>query len=85
MPLTIFLQSREEAMMPQKIGGGCSSQEYDSPTCDSVKIGGIVTDKLVSLFHIPSKSHTVRLDKIQFSRGKIRASDKLIKYGVLPA
>ena len=49
------LQLRKEAAMPRKINRDCSSQGYVSSTCDSVEIGGVVADKLVSLFHIPSK------------------------------
>ena len=53
-------QSRKEALMPHQIGLGCSSWEYNSSTCDGVKIGGVVAKKLASLFHNPSKNHTVR-------------------------
>ena len=66
--------------MPQKIGGGCSSQGCDSSTRDGVEIGGVVADKLVSLFQILLKSHTVRLNKKTFSHGKSLGSDKPYKY-----
>ena len=62
--------------MPQKIGGGCFSQEYGSSTHDDVKIGVVVAKKLALLFHIPSRIHTVVLNKKLFSHGKILGSDK---------
>ena len=68
--------SRKGAAMRQQIGGGCYSQEYDSSTCDGVKIGGVVVEKFASLFHILSKIHTVSLVKIPFSRGKSCGSDE---------
>ena len=49
--------------MLQKIGGGCSSQGYDSSTRDGVKIGVVVVNKLASLFYIQSKIHTVHLNQ----------------------
>ena len=49
--------------MPQLIGGGSFSRGYHSSTCNGVKIGGIIAKKLAFLFHIQSKSHTVRLNE----------------------
>ena len=43
--LRFRLQLREEAVMPQKIGGGCSSRKYYSSTCNGVEIGGVVAKK----------------------------------------
>ena len=71
--------------MLQQIDGGCSSLEYDLSTRDVVEVGGVVAEKLALLFHIQSKIHIVCLDKIPFSRDKSCGSDKLSKYGVLPA
>ena len=85
MPLAIFSQSCKEAAMPQKIGRLCSSLEYILSTCNGVKLGGIIAKKLASLFHIPSKIHTVCLDKIPFSCGKICGYDKLKIFVILPA
>ena len=45
--------------MTQKIGGECFSREYDSSTRNIVKIGGVIAEKLASLFHIRSKSDAV--------------------------
>ena len=42
--------------MPQQIGAGYSSQEYNLSTCDGVKIGGVVAKKLALLFHILPKT-----------------------------
>ena len=47
------LQSCEEAAMPQPIGRGYCSQEYDSSNCGGIKIGGVIAKKLTLLFHIP--------------------------------
>ena len=55
--------------MPQKSGGGCYLQLYYLPTREDIEIGGIVAGKLVSLFHIPSRSHTVHLNKKSLSSG----------------
>ena len=62
------LQLREEAAMPQQIGGGCFSRGYDSSTCDGVENGGVVAKKLPSLFHTLSKIHTVHLKKCFFTQ-----------------
>ena len=73
------LQLYKESVMLQKIGVGCYSRGYNSSTCNSVEIGGVIADKLASLFHILSKSHTVHLNKKTFSRGKILGFDKFYK------
>ena len=41
--------------MLYKIYGGCYSQNYGSSTCDGAKIGGVVSKKLTSSFHISSE------------------------------
>ena len=65
--------------MQQEIGGGFSLQGCDLSTRDGVEIGGILANKLATLFHIPSKSHTVCLNKKTFSHGKSLGSDKPYK------
>ena len=73
------LQLCKDAATPQQIGGGCSLRGYNSSTRNGNEIGGVVSTKLASLFHIPSKSHTVCLNKKTFSHGKSLGSDKPYK------
>ena len=60
------LQSREKAAMPQQIDGGCSLQEYNSSTCNGVKISGAVAKKSMLPFQIPSKMSYSSFEKNYF-------------------
>ena len=54
------------ATSAQQTGLVGSLREYNSSYRNGVKICGVIAKKLSSLFHIPSKSHTVCLEKKRF-------------------
>ena len=69
--------------MPQQIDRSFSSRGYDSYTRNGVKNCGVVAKKLASMFHIPSKSHTVRFQqKNHFHAVKALDLINLTNFGV---